>query len=181
MLSSLELGRNWPSRAARQGVPLTGYPRAPPHVYELKDELDSAWATRPLALEHERGRLLLEDSGGEPLVRLLGAPAAVESFLCLAIGTASALREVHNHGPVHKDIKPANILVHRAIGEVRLTGFGTGSIDPPRFTPPGGIAVASVQTPGGGVSHRLQSKGPGQSERRSHSNPPQAGHGPSGT
>src|SRR5580692_10498156 len=51
------------------------------HEYELKDELDSAWATRPLALAHERGRtmLVLEDSGGEPLVRLLGAPVEVES------------------------------------------------------------------------------------------------------
>src|ERR1700756_2748827 len=44
------------------------------HEYELKDERDSAWATRPLALEHEHGRpmLVLEDSGGEPLARLLG-------------------------------------------------------------------------------------------------------------
>src|SRR6266446_6993542 len=58
------------------------------HEYELKDELDGAWAVRPLDLVRERGRtmLVLEDPGGEPLDRLLGAPLAVGSFLRLAIG-----------------------------------------------------------------------------------------------
>ena len=106
------------------------------HEYELKDELDSAWAARPLALDHERGRLVLEDSGAVPLISLLGAPIEVESFLRLAIGIASALREVHNHGLVHKDIKPGNILVNRATGEVRLTGFGIASRLPRERQPP---------------------------------------------
>src|SRR5580658_9715184 len=46
------------------------------HEYGLKDELDGVWAVRPLALGHERGRtmLVLEDSGGEPLERMLDAP-----------------------------------------------------------------------------------------------------------
>jgi len=46
------------------------------HEYELKDELDGAWAARPLAFVSEGGRtaLLLDDPGGEPLDRLLGAP-----------------------------------------------------------------------------------------------------------
>jgi hypothetical protein len=46
------------------------------HEYELKDELDGAWALRPLELVHESGRtmLVLEDNGGEPLERLLVAP-----------------------------------------------------------------------------------------------------------
>ena len=39
------------------------------HEYELRDELDAAWAARPLALAGEHGRtaLLLADPGGEPL------------------------------------------------------------------------------------------------------------------
>src|SRR5207302_659277 len=45
----------------------------------------------------------------------------------LAIGIAAALRNVHQHGLVHKEIKPANILVNGASGEVRLTGFGIAS------------------------------------------------------
>src|SRR5262252_7970665 len=43
------------------------------HEYELKDELDGAWAPRPLAFMRDAGRpmLVLEDPGGELLVRLL--------------------------------------------------------------------------------------------------------------
>ena len=46
------------------------------HAYKLRDQLDSAWAARPLRLVTERGRLTLlsEDPGGEPLLRLLGQP-----------------------------------------------------------------------------------------------------------
>jgi len=39
------------------------------HEFELKDELDGAWAARPLDLVCEAGRtiLVLEDAGGESL------------------------------------------------------------------------------------------------------------------
>ncbi|WP_262421706.1 trifunctional serine/threonine-protein kinase/ATP-binding protein/sensor histidine kinase [Paraburkholderia sp. UCT31] len=99
------------------------------HEYSLKDELDSAWAVRPLELVRAGGRplLLLEDPGGEPLERLLGAPMEAERFLRLAVGIASALGRVHRRGLIHKDIKPANILVNRANTEARLTGFGIAS------------------------------------------------------
>ena len=52
------------------------------HEYRLKDELDSAWAIRPLELVREAGRtaLMLEDPGGEPLSRLLGAPMEIGAF-----------------------------------------------------------------------------------------------------
>jgi hypothetical protein len=62
------------------------------HECGLKDELDSAWAVRPLEIVRERGRtmLVLEDPGGEPLERQLGAPMEVGSFLRLAIGIATA-------------------------------------------------------------------------------------------
>src|SRR5882762_6172404 len=97
--------------------------------YGLKDELDGAWAVRPLELVRDRGRirLVLEDTRGEPLDRLLGAPMEVRSFLRLAIAVAAALTQVHRRGLVHKDIKPANILVNRTTGEVKLTGFGIAS------------------------------------------------------
>src|SRR6516162_11887394 len=57
------------------------------HEYELKDELDGAWAVRPLDLVHDAGRtvLVLEDAGGEPLDRLLSGPMEVGRFLPLAI------------------------------------------------------------------------------------------------
>jgi serine/threonine protein kinase len=67
--------------------------------------------------------LVLEDTGGEALHRLLGAPMDVGGFLRLAIGIATALGELHQRGLVHKDIKPANILVNGTTGEARLTGL----------------------------------------------------------
>src|SRR5262249_43251803 len=99
------------------------------HEYELKDELDRAWAVRPLELVRDAGRtmLVLEDADGEPLDRLLGAPMQVGRFLQLAIGLAVAVGKLHRRGLVHKDIKPANILVNSTTDEVRLTGFGIAS------------------------------------------------------
>jgi PAS domain S-box-containing protein len=99
------------------------------HEYSLKDELDGAWAVRPLALIRERGRtmLILEDSASEPLDRLLGAPMGLGRFLRLAIAMAAALTQLHRRGLIHKDLKPANILVNPVSQEVRFTGFGIAS------------------------------------------------------
>jgi PAS domain S-box-containing protein len=101
------------------------------HEYGLRDELESAWAVRPLDLVRQGGQtlLLLEDAGGEPLSRLLGEPMDLDPgrFLRLAIEIVAALGKVHHRGLVHKDLKPANILMNLANGEVRLTGFGIAS------------------------------------------------------
>src|SRR5215813_4598021 len=99
------------------------------HEYDLKDELDATWAARPLELVRDAGRtmLVLEEQGGEPVDRLLGAPMQMGRFLRLAIDVAFALGRLHQRGLVHKDVKPANILFNEATGEVRLTGFGIAS------------------------------------------------------
>ena len=99
------------------------------HEYSLREELDSDWAARPLTLARREGRpmLILEDPGGEPLDRLLGQPMELTRFLRFAVGLAAALGKLHQHGLIHKDIKPANILVNSASGAVWLTGFGIAS------------------------------------------------------
>ena len=98
------------------------------HEYSLAAELDAAWAARPLALARHEGRmmLVLEDLGGEPLDRFLGQPLELTRFLPLAIGLTAALGQLHQRGLIHKDVKPANILVNLA-GGVWLTGFGIAS------------------------------------------------------
>jgi len=99
------------------------------HEYSVARELLSASADRPLALTEHQGRttLVLEDPGGEPLDGLLGPPMELGLFLRLAVGLASALHEVHAQGIIHKDIKPANLLVDTATGGVWLMGFGIAS------------------------------------------------------
>ncbi|WP_050421644.1 AAA family ATPase [Bradyrhizobium tropiciagri] len=99
------------------------------HEYELRDELDSTWAVRPLELVREANRtmLVLDDADGEPLEMLLGAPMDMGRFLGLGCTIASALGKLHQRGLIHKDVKPSNMLLNVATGEVRLTGFGIAS------------------------------------------------------
>jgi serine/threonine protein kinase len=99
------------------------------HSYALRDELDPAWAVQPLELVRNQGRptLLLENPGGDLLARLVGHPWEVPQFLRVALGLAGALGQLHTRGLVHKDIKPAHILVNTASGAVWLTGFGIAS------------------------------------------------------
>src|SRR5580704_14447002 len=86
------------------------------HEYELKCELDADWAARPVALTHDNGRLalVLEDPGGMPVDQLLGRQLDVSHFLRIAIPLEETLRQVHERGRIHKDIKPAKFLVDAA-------------------------------------------------------------------
>src|ERR1700704_1380109 len=97
--------------------------------YELKDDLAADRALRPVELVRERGRtmLVVEYTGGEPLDRLIGQPMEVGRFLRLAVALSGALGQLHGRGLIHKDLKPANVLVDSATGRVRLTGFGIAS------------------------------------------------------
>jgi serine/threonine protein kinase len=71
--------------------------------------------------------LVVQYVGGEPLDRLMGPPMEIGQFLRLAVALSAALGKLHGHGLIHKDIKPANVLVHSATGHVWLTGFGIAS------------------------------------------------------
>ena len=108
------------------------------HEYGLRDELNTAWAVRLRALGQERRpMLMLEDPGGEPLDRLLGAPIETRRFLNLAISIASALAKLHQQGLIHKDIKRSHILVNCTDEQIRLTGFGIASSLPSERQAPG--------------------------------------------
>jgi PAS domain S-box-containing protein len=102
------------------------------HEYSLAAELDPSWAARPLVLTRHEGRtvLVLQDPGAEPLDRLLerdqGQALDLSRVLRVAVGLATALGQMHRHGLIHKDIKPANVLVND-VGDVWLTGFGIAS------------------------------------------------------
>jgi PAS domain S-box-containing protein len=97
--------------------------------YSLREELDSAWAVRPIAIARhwDRTVLTLEDPGGVPMDHLLSHLVDLGCSLRLAISLATAIGQLHQRGIIHKDIKPANILVNSASGAVWLTGFGIAS------------------------------------------------------
>jgi serine/threonine protein kinase len=99
------------------------------HEYSLREELDAGWAARPIAFACHQGRpaLVSADPGGEPLDRFLGQPLELRAALRLAIGVAVALGKLHERGLIHKDLKPANILVEPASGKAWFMGFGIAS------------------------------------------------------
>ena len=109
--------------------PAPGCLRRMEHEFSFKAELDPAWAVRSLALTQEQGRsfLLLDDPGAEPLDLFLEEPMELGQLLRFAIGLSAALVQLHARGLIHKEIKPANVLVNPSTGQVWLMGFGIAS------------------------------------------------------
>ncbi|MBV8278906.1 MAG: protein kinase, partial [Verrucomicrobia bacterium] len=109
------------------------------HECSFREALDPAWSARPIALSRRSDRtvLELEDPGGVPLDGLLGTPLDLLIFLRLAVSLASAIGRLHERGIVHKDIKPANVLVDAVTCQCWLRGFGIASRLPRERQSPG--------------------------------------------
>jgi len=97
--------------------------------YSFREALDPTWAARPIAIARHRDRTVLvsADPGGVPLDQLLGQPLDVALSLRLAISLSTAIGQLHQRGVIHKDIKPANVLVNPVTGQCWLMGFGIAS------------------------------------------------------
>ncbi len=69
--------------------------------------------------------ILMEDFGAISLDKYLrsGIPD-IETFLQLAISITRAIADIHHHNIIHKDLKPANILVNHQTHKLKITGFG---------------------------------------------------------
>ncbi|MBV8413780.1 MAG: hypothetical protein JO251_01045 [Verrucomicrobia bacterium] len=68
------------------------------HAHSLREELDSKWAARPIAMTRHWDRMLLvsEDPGGVPLDQLLSEPLNVAFSLRLAISRFSGEAETND-------------------------------------------------------------------------------------
>jgi PAS domain S-box-containing protein len=113
------------------------------HECSFREALDPAWSARPIALARDSDRIVLqfEDPGGVSLDQLLGYPLELALFLRLAVSLSAAIDHLHERGIIHKDIKPANVLVDPVTGRCWLRGFGIASrlprerqtAEPPEF------------------------------------------------
>ncbi len=94
--------------------------------FEISSLLAPRRVPKALSLESQGIRLVLvlENFADLPLSTLLQEPFPLISFCRLAIGICDALESIHEAGILHKDLKPANVLVDPQAWEVRLTGFG---------------------------------------------------------
>src|SRR5690606_38170456 len=82
--------------------------------------------------------IAMEYVPGEPLDRYRRRNGQVQwkSALYIGLQIARALECAHNAGIVHRDVKPANILLDRQ-GRVRLTDFGIANVAAPDPTAKG--------------------------------------------
>ncbi len=110
--------------------------------YVIAKNLNIPGTVKAYSLEnyHNRYALVMEDFGGISLSSyfanlaeasnetLEGLP--VNEFLPMAIQIANALDGLHRHHVIHKDLKPANILINPTSKEVKLIDFSIASMLP---------------------------------------------------
>ncbi len=75
--------------------------------------------------------LVMEDFGGISLSQFAqNQPLDIQTFLAIAIQIADILHGLYQHRVIHKDIKPANILIHPDTKQIKLIDFSISSLLP---------------------------------------------------
>ncbi len=100
------------------------------HEYEITKDLQLLSVVKLLALQkHENTfALIFEDLQGDSLKHVLATQLLdLSAFFNIAIQLANGLGELHAHQIIHKDIKPANIIVNLSSGLVKITDFSISS------------------------------------------------------
>jgi len=95
--------------------------------YRLLLKLDARGTPRALDLVRRGGHvaMILADFGGENLPVCAADRESLATFFKVASAVTKTLGVIHGHGIVHKDIKPRNILMNPATGEVKLIDFNS--------------------------------------------------------
>ncbi|GAA6622631.1 ATP-binding protein [Scytonema sp. NUACC26] len=100
------------------------------HEYKVREDLNLEGVVKVYQLETYENRLVLvcEDFGGISLKQWLSTQKlSLLSFLNIAVSLAKALFCLHQHRIIHKDIKPANIIINPQSEQVKLTDFSIAS------------------------------------------------------
>jgi predicted ATPase/signal transduction histidine kinase len=98
--------------------------------YVITQDLDINGIVQPLSLltVGNTYALIMADSGEISLYQYCRSqPLSIDVFLPIAIQLSQILQELHHHQIIHKDIKPANILIHPASQQVKLIDFSIAS------------------------------------------------------
>ncbi|GGA14935.1 hypothetical protein CYANOKiyG1_28740 [Okeania sp. KiyG1] len=104
------------------------------HQYTITKNLNLSGVVQPLALENYRNSLILvmADEGYISLDEYIKKDNSLSLSQCLTIGIklTEILAELYHHRIIHKDIKPANILIHPQSLEIQLIDFSIASVLP---------------------------------------------------
>ena len=101
--------------------------------YTIAKNLDIPGIIKPYSLEpYNNGYILvMEDFGGSSLRHLAdGRSLPLEQFLAIALQLIDILHSLHQQRVIHKDIKPANILIQSETQQVKLIDFSISSLLP---------------------------------------------------
>ncbi|MCW6034880.1 AAA family ATPase [Spirulina subsalsa FACHB-351] len=101
--------------------------------YAIAKNLPIAGIVKPLCLESLGNgyAFVMEDVGGVALGDYCQQKRLVVSeVLEIAIQVAGILHDLHQHRIIHKDIKPANLLIHPESKQVKLIDFSIASLLP---------------------------------------------------
>ncbi|MBE9039776.1 AAA family ATPase [Oscillatoriales cyanobacterium LEGE 11467] len=100
--------------------------------YTIAKNLDLPGIVNPLALKtHGNGyALVMPDKGYISLSEWKQGEWAIVDFLTIAVQLADILHGLDRNRVIHKDIKPANILIHPETQQVKLIDFSISSLLP---------------------------------------------------
>lgn len=122
-------------------------------LYALTRDIGSPYIAAPESMtETDEGVVLVCECAGDSWLDSMTLPMEVGRVVRLAGDLCRALDAVHRSGLVHRDVKPANILIDPATGRARLTAFELaapmGQADPPPGQPVGSLHYISPEQTG---------------------------------
>ena len=102
------------------------------HQYILSKNLNLPGIVKPISLEkYGNGYVLvMEDVGGISLSDYYRRPLNLEEFFNVGLSLAKILAALYRNRVIHKDIKPANILINPETKEIFLIDFSIATLLP---------------------------------------------------